>query len=70
MAPFQREVIAALEARPPSVVLLSSGTSLDVFDGRSNAARIPLIHAYVERHYPRRIEQNGNVLALPQLDRR
>jgi hypothetical protein len=65
MEPFQDEVIRDLERDPPSLVLLSSGTAFDAFDGRPNPDRIPRIWTFVTARYPRRVLFDGNVLALP-----
>jgi hypothetical protein len=64
MEPFQDEVIRDLERDPPALVILSSGTALDTFDGRSNADRIPRVWAYILAVYPRRVSIDGNIFAL------
>lgn len=47
----QQEVIAALEREKPPLAILSSGTPSDAFDSVGNRERVPLVAAYLDRHY-------------------
>jgi hypothetical protein len=47
----QREVLAALEREKPPVAILSSGSWRDVIDGVATRERVPLVAAYLDRHY-------------------
>ena len=47
----QQEVLAALERDRTPLAILSSGTSLDAFDGVASRRRAPLVAAYLDAHY-------------------
>jgi hypothetical protein len=47
----QHEVLAALERDRIPLAILSSGTSLDAFDGVGSRQRAPLVAAYLDAHY-------------------
>jgi len=53
---IREETLAELDAHPPSCVIVHSGMNLDAFDGVPNRVRAPELFAWVDAHYPRRLE--------------
>jgi hypothetical protein len=55
-AGVREETLAELNAHPPACVIVQSRMKLDAFDGVPNRVRAPEIFAWVNAHYPRRLE--------------
>jgi hypothetical protein len=65
MAPYEGEVIRAVQATPPAFVILTSGSYWDAIDGKPNSTRIPAVWNYVRRHYPFTEQVAGSTIARP-----
>jgi hypothetical protein len=58
-APFQREVIAALERAKPNAVIRKSPQGFDQFDGIDNAVRAQAVAAYLDDYYTYAVTRRG-----------
>ncbi len=59
------EALQELNAHPPRLVVLHGLKALDDFDGIPNRERAPAIFAWVDAHYPRRMQVGRYTVALP-----
>jgi len=59
------EALRELSAHPPRLVVLHGLKNLDELDGISNRERAPAIFAWVDAHYPRRMQVGRYSVALP-----
>jgi hypothetical protein len=65
MEPFQDRIVTELRTRPPAAVLLTSGTALDVIDGKTTEARVPKVLDYVRGPFARAERVEGEVWLFP-----
>lgn len=57
---FQRELVRDLEAARPRYVLYRNGSPATLLDGMPNERRLPLVAAYLDRHYHFSRQIDGN----------
>jgi hypothetical protein len=60
------EALQQLNAHPPRLVVLHGLKGLDQLDGIANRDRAPAIFAWVDAHYPRRVQAGRYTVALRQ----
>jgi hypothetical protein len=59
------EALQQLNAHPPPLVVLHGQKGMDELDGIANRDRAPAIFAWVDAHYPRRVQAGRYTVALP-----
>ena len=59
------EALQQLNAHPPPLVVMHGQTGMDELDGIANRDRAPAIFAWVDAHYPRRVQAGRYTVALP-----
>jgi hypothetical protein len=59
------EALKELNAHPPMLVVMHGLPRMDELDGVPNRERAPAIFAWVDAHYPRRVQAGRYTVALP-----
>ena len=59
------EALQELRAHPPRLVVMHGLKGMDELDGIPNRDRAPAIFAWVDAHYPRRVQAGRYTVALP-----
>jgi len=61
------EALQELSAHPPRLVIMHGLKGMDELDGIPNRDRAPAIFAWVDAHYPRRVQAGRYTVALPAM---
>jgi hypothetical protein len=62
--PLMAEARRQLEASPPALVIVDGLPAVETFDGVSTRQRVPELYAWVDAHYPRRVQAGRFTVAL------
>ena len=65
-ATMSAEALEELNAHPPALVVMHGLKDLDNLDGVPNRERAPAIFAWVDAHFPRRVQAGRYTVALPR----
>jgi hypothetical protein len=63
--PLMAEAMRQLEANPPACVIVDGMAAVQNFDGVPTRQRVPQLYAWVDAHYPRRVQAGRFTVALP-----